>query len=426
MLYPITRPLVAIALRVYYPKIFISHADRIPTGQPVILAANHPTAFVEPCVLACFLDRPLYFLVRGDLFRKDFYASLLRDLHMLPVYRLRDGGISGIRKNYSTFEACYEALAEQKTLMILAEGRTRQEKRLHPLKKGTARIALGTLAEKEVADVAIVPVGVNFTQADRFRSEVMIDFGRPISAAEYLPGYRENRNRAIEELTEDLAGRMRERIVSIERSEDEELTEQMLILLRNQDPDSRFPVVENSFDRLRREIDLADRINRMGGENRQKLEQLAAIYFRRLKELGLTDRVVASESGPSVGGILAVLLGLIPFLAGLITNVIPAGISRRIVDTQVRQREFYSPVLMGMGAGIYIVYLFTLVILAIVFGKAWFWLVVIATPFLGVFALYYREWALEQVGKWRYGRLDPDKREDLHRRRRELIRRIGI
>ncbi|HKK79894.1 MAG TPA: 1-acyl-sn-glycerol-3-phosphate acyltransferase, partial [Phaeodactylibacter sp.] len=101
MLYYFVRPIAKLGLWVLYRHIHLSHTENIPRDKPVILAANHPTAFIEPCVLACFLRRPLYFLVRGNLFKKPLYDFLLRSLHMLPIFRLKDGGYGKLKHNYS-------------------------------------------------------------------------------------------------------------------------------------------------------------------------------------------------------------------------------------------------------------------------------------------------------------------------------------
>jgi len=149
MLYFFVRPIARIGLSVFYRHIYFSHPERIPKDKPVILACNHPTAFIEPCLLACFLDRSLYFLVRGNLFKKPIYDLLLRSLHMLPIFRLKDGGYGKLKSNYQTFQAVFQALEQNRTVMILAEGSTKQCKRLRPLQKGAARLALGALEASE-------------------------------------------------------------------------------------------------------------------------------------------------------------------------------------------------------------------------------------------------------------------------------------
>jgi glycerol-3-phosphate O-acyltransferase/dihydroxyacetone phosphate acyltransferase len=124
MLYAFVRPLAKIGISIFFRRIYLTHTENIPKNKPVILACNHPTAFLEPCILACFLDRPLYYLVRGDYFDKPIYNFLLRALHMLPVYRRRDGDYSRIKDNFATFDACFDTLKKNKTLTIYPEGRT--------------------------------------------------------------------------------------------------------------------------------------------------------------------------------------------------------------------------------------------------------------------------------------------------------------
>ncbi|MBK8490844.1 MAG: 1-acyl-sn-glycerol-3-phosphate acyltransferase [Saprospirales bacterium] len=95
MLYPITRPLAKIALSVFFRKLFLSGMENVDWNKPVILAANHPSAFIEPCILACWLPKPLHFMVRGDLFLKPVSNWVLRDLNMIPMFRMSDAGVSG-------------------------------------------------------------------------------------------------------------------------------------------------------------------------------------------------------------------------------------------------------------------------------------------------------------------------------------------
>jgi 1-acyl-sn-glycerol-3-phosphate acyltransferase len=153
MLYPLTRPLARITLSVFYRRIYWINANRLPRDRPVILASNHPTAFIEPCIFACWLDRPLHFIVRGNLFRKAWAARLLRDLHMIPVYRKKDGGMEEIKKNFSSLAEAEQVLLQNRTLHILAEGHTVHEKRLRPLRKGAAR--LGTPCDRSCPGLRI-------------------------------------------------------------------------------------------------------------------------------------------------------------------------------------------------------------------------------------------------------------------------------
>ena len=67
----------------------------------------------------------------------------------------------------------------EKTILIFSEGNTRMQKKLAPLQKGLARLAFGAYAEKNVQDIQIVPVGVNYSNGKLFRSDVSHKNRRP-------------------------------------------------------------------------------------------------------------------------------------------------------------------------------------------------------------------------------------------------------
>ncbi|MCB0641570.1 MAG: 1-acyl-sn-glycerol-3-phosphate acyltransferase, partial [Phaeodactylibacter sp.] len=153
MLYPITRPLAKLTLSLFFRELYFSHAERIPKDKAVILAANHPTAFLEPCILACWLEMPIYFMVRGDIFSKHWANRILRDLHMIPVFRKKDGGLKQVRQNHQSLDEATRVLCKKSPLLVMAEGGTNGERRLKPLQKGVARLALKTHHEFPELDV---------------------------------------------------------------------------------------------------------------------------------------------------------------------------------------------------------------------------------------------------------------------------------
>lgn len=391
MLYSFVRPLATIGIYIFYRKVYLSNAHLIPKNKPVILAANHPTGFMEPCILACYLDRPLYFLVRGDLFKKPVYKKLLHWLHMLPVYRVKDGGFSVLKNNFETFDYCYDALKQQKTLMILAEGSAEHEKRLRPLKKGTARVALGTLDRyTDLEEVYIVPTGVNYTYAEKPRSEVMIDFGAPIRASDFMAAYRENPNQGIADLTEALANKLKERIVIIERKEDEALTEHLLLLSRN-DEQCVFPILNRSHSFLEKEKRIANAVNKIPVSQRAELLQKTNLYFNKLKDKGLGRDVFAAKKQSRVGAIIFLVLGLLPFVAAALLSYLPLKIAKNITQKRVRRVEFYAPVLWAVSLGTYLIYALLWLLLAILL-KSWLLFGILAIlPILTYFAILYKE-----------------------------------
>ncbi|MBL0190326.1 MAG: hypothetical protein IPQ18_02995 [Saprospiraceae bacterium] len=58
------------------------------------------------------------------------------------------------------------------------------EKRLRPLQRGTARLAISALESQSLDNVSVVPIGVNYAKLAGIRAEVMI-IGTPLEAGLY-------------------------------------------------------------------------------------------------------------------------------------------------------------------------------------------------------------------------------------------------
>lgn len=391
MLYRLVRPLAALGIRANYQHICISHTERIPVNKPVILAANHPTAFMEPCILACFLGRPLYFLVRGDFFKQPLFNYLLRQLNMLPVFRMRDGGYRNLKNNYSTFEACFEALKENKTIMILAEGRTIHEKRLRPIQKGTARIALGALDRyPELEDVYVVPVGVNYTYAERNRTRVMIDFGEPLKARSYFTKHEAD-NQRINQLTEDLTEALQERVVIIADPKDEPLAENLLRIQRPLLHLPTFPVINAATEPLRKEKAITEEVNKATTETKAFWKLATTAFFQRLEEYKVSEQDVLGPKLALLPTVLYLIIGFVPFLLGYFWNLLPLGLARYIADTKVKDITFYTPVKWAVGIGTYLLWWIIWIVIFLTMSIYWAIPGLFILTLFGYHSVYYEE-----------------------------------
>lgn len=414
MLYPIVRPIVRVALQVFFKKIYISNAEKLPKDKPVVLASNHPTAFLEPCILACFLDRPLYYLVRGDLFLKPMSNFLLRDLHMLPMFRTKDRGLAYVKQNFETFAVCFDALRENKTMMIMAEGHTQMVKRLNPLKKGTARLAFGALEKyPDLEDVYVVPVGVNYTYGDRFRSEVMINFGDPIRIREYWEDYQSNFNAAMASFTEELRQRLEQLIISIPDERDEEITEAFLVMKRSTRGEVPFPIFSRNEGPLKEEMAIADRVAGLTPEEKAQVAAAVQAYEGELKKHGIQDVTVARNKPNSWITTLLLALFAIPALAGYAFNYPPMRLGKEVARRRVRFIEFYSSVMMAVALGAGLIYYALWWALAILAGLKWLMISLLLLPVAGWGALYYVESLKLWIDNNRWWKLAPQLRDHI-------------
>jgi len=246
MFYTPLKYLARIALGINFKKIHLANLDKLPMDKPVLLVTNHPTAFIEPCIFGSYLDRPVHFMVRGDLFKKPLYAKLMNDIKMIPIFRRTDG-YDNIKNNYGTFEYVYELLKDGQLIQILAEASTAQVKRLRPLKKGTARMAFGALEKYgKDQDIMLVPCGLNYTAADEYRSDVMAVFGDPIPIQEFRAEHEASEAKAIRSLTNRLQDDLKKLIIHI-NEEEEDVYEYLFEIDRSDHMQPIFPMIYPIF-----------------------------------------------------------------------------------------------------------------------------------------------------------------------------------
>ncbi|MDP6922172.1 MAG: 1-acyl-sn-glycerol-3-phosphate acyltransferase, partial [Lutibacter sp.] len=151
----------------------------------VIFIANHQNGLIDPLLIATTTHRTVHFLARASAFKKRLARTLLHSIHMLPVYRIRDG-IRTLSKNTGIFEKCTEVLKEKGAIGIFAEGEHHLDRRVIPLKKGFARIIRATLLKYPELEIQIVPVGLNFDDPTKFANSASIYYGKPIRANQYI------------------------------------------------------------------------------------------------------------------------------------------------------------------------------------------------------------------------------------------------
>jgi len=175
---------VYFGLKFYFKKLIVHGTENIPRG-PVIFAANHQNAFLDALVMATTNQRYDHFLVRADIFKKPFARWLLGTLNMKPIYRIRDGR-QALAQNKETFDYCREVFLHGEAIIMFPEGSHGEKRRVRPLSKGFTRVAFETLEQHPELTINIVPIGLNYSAHQKFRSSASIYFGKPIKANDYF------------------------------------------------------------------------------------------------------------------------------------------------------------------------------------------------------------------------------------------------
>lgn len=187
------RAYIKLGLFFYFKKIKVADVKHIPKAKPVLFLSNHQSALLDALLIATICGRFSYFLTRASVFKNSLVGKLLKSFNMLPVYRIRDGW-NTITNNNSIFDSCTDLLHQNEAVFIFPEGSHNLNRTVRTLSKGFTRIVFDTLEKYPETDLQIVPIGLNYANAESFADSTSMYFGKPIAAKSFVTG---NRNKDV-------------------------------------------------------------------------------------------------------------------------------------------------------------------------------------------------------------------------------------
>lgn len=369
----------------YFRRIVFAGKSEIPEGKPVILIANHSASFLDAVILGVQMKRPVFYYARSDIFRKSWANKILRKFHMIPIYTF-DHGKENLHKNQDTFAEGEAVLSDRGILLIFPEGTSRIERIMLPLKKGTARVALQTESKHDFSlGLSVVPVGINYS-AHRFRADVYIHVGEPTFIESYESVFKENSNKAITQLTQELEKKFLETIIYVKQPERTELINRLLELYRNDTfhPGDYFKGVPI----ISMEKKICDQVSDMDIEVGHSISTDLKHYDNLLKANKLMDTSINGRYRFLAGHLFLLVIGLPVFLLSFILNIIPIIFGKWIADRTVTRIDFYTSVSNAAGGFGYFIWWMLLIIAAAFIGNLWVWIAILTAPitlFLGIF-----------------------------------------
>lgn len=215
--YRLVRSVIRVLLALFYRRVDVVGAERIPEAGPLIVAANHHNAVVDAMLIVGTFPRPVRVLANAPLFRNPIVGPFLRLMGAVPVNRRVEAG-DDPRKNDAMFDAAIAALRAGGALLIFPEGRTTPRPTLLPLRTGAARILFG--AERAGAGrsgTTLLPVGLVFHDPGTFRAaSALIMIGPPVEATDLATPADGRAEDGVRALTDRLALAIRDQIVEAE------------------------------------------------------------------------------------------------------------------------------------------------------------------------------------------------------------------
>ena len=388
-----------------FRQIYLSDFDQIPLDKPMLIAANHPTAFLDPVLIGVYADPPIYFMTRGDLFKKPRAKKILELINMFPVNRQRDG-FSGADRMEQTNEYVFERLREQHPIGIFVEGQHHLDRRIIPLQKGVVRLAFGAYERFQQPDLQVLPIGLSFRYGDQQRDTVSLLVGKPIFVKDYWQQYLESPAKAAVQLLHDIRQQLIELSYHVEKKGDDDLVELLLRLHQGEQSAHYFPVIRRSSDLFYSEKSVVDQVNQMEEEAKKELQKNVKKYFKTLKKHWVDDAALLHPEWSSVPIWIFLILSFPFFLLGWLFRLPSATLAQFISSKKVKKREFKSSVFFGIELlGSFFLYLFYL-ILALFTLKPFIIGLVLLAPIVHPFSLMYRDAGTRAVAAF-WARIHP-------------------
>ena len=392
MLYKIVKELIWLTLNAYFRHITVRGKQNIPRNVPIIFVANHPSAFMDPVVVAAFIGRKLHFITAEEFMGKGLKAKIYENhFNMIPVYRPRTRPGEGY-KNTGMFAKCYDHLADNGVILIFPEGISVTEKRLGKIKTGVARIAYGAEQQNDYKlNVHIIPIGLNYSNPHRFRSDLYINVGKPIQLENFKNEKRAEQE-VIKAITQKVQEELRSTILHVEDKKLDSLigkvdaiyTDDLMheLQIDKNDAALRFGVEKDLISA----VEYFDKIEDSGI---QTIEQRIDKYLESVKYLGLKDYTIRKIGTyyPNSKLLWLLILGLPIFLIGWLSNIIPYELSGIFIRKQKTKASFRGSVIMVIALFVFLLW-YILISIALAFVTGVWWIGLLYAPLAYLFGLF--------------------------------------
>ena len=415
MFYQILRFLFRITNKFYFRNLQINGLENIPKNGPVFLAANHPSAFMDPMVIVTITKRPLFMLAKGVLFQNPFLKWLLPHLNIIPIYRSHETP-ELTNKNKEVFSKCYMHFAKGGAILAFPEGISLTERKIKKIQSGAARICLGAEAENNFSlDVKIVTIGLNFSNPHKFQSDLYINIDKPINVSDYYEQYKQDTFKAAHALTDAIRDRLEAQVIAIQDSEMDKLVSNIEIIFKAQileDLGHSPKIMAHDFNTTRQ---ISDSVHYFLEKDPQRVENLKnkiSTYLNKLENLSLDDKLIkgVEKTKPIFDTILSIFfltLGSPFFIYGFVNNFLPFRIPFWCARSFSKRPEFHGSIAYSMGTFTFLLFYTLQILLINKLTHDWIYVLAygLSLPISGLLSFYYYKKFKSIRGSWKISSL---------------------
>lgn len=347
--YEVIRTYVRFAFWLTHKSVVVTGHQQISKGKPVIFAANHQNALMDPLAVACTNSFQTVWLARADIFKSKSAQSFLKYIKLLPIYRIRDGK-DNLSNNEQIFEQVTHVLENNQTIGLFPEAAHSGKRQMLPHKKAIPRIALEAEAKNNFnLKLQIVPVGIFYNHYWKFNRTLIVQYGKPIGVDRYREEYEENPQKAMLSLRDEIHDRIAPLTLQINSKTHYQEYENIRQLAGESYSRAHFFSKNKVLQLFYAEQELIAKLEKL--EKNQsvvfaKVIDESNLYFLTIKGLRLTDEQVVNAGNAKWSVLAAWLIAAVfsfPLFAfGFLFNAVPFVVPRMMIRPRVKDTAFLS------------------------------------------------------------------------------------
>lgn len=379
-----------------YRRIIPLGYEKVKKYKPAIFVANHQNTFMDGVVMVYTAgsSNPSI-LVRADIFKSNWAKAALGLLKLMPIYRKRDG-INTLSQNEQIFNQCFDIFSRKGVVGLFPEGNHAFPRRLRPLQKGAARIALQAEEEKNFElNLSIIPVGLQYENHTERWHDVYVQYTDAINLQDYKLVYEENPQQAYKTITDEIKSGISSQMIDIQSEDSLQFYEQVRILMKqvNQQYTNEKEGQEESL--VHRENKMIQGLSSHFESHKNEKESLKKRLYdliSEMKKAGINTYFPIKKAHGLLIMIKCLLMAiLIPFyLIFKLINAIPSYIIENKVIAGVKDITWHLSLRFAVGAFIYPIFFGLIwIVLALLIDNILAAIIIFSFPLISIIGL---EW----------------------------------
>lgn len=347
--YEALRTYVRFAFWLTHKRIVVVGRELIPDDVPIIFAANHQNALMDPLALSCTNPLQILWLARADIFKSKLARPALEFMKMVPIYRIRDGK-ENLNNNDLIFNQVTEVLENKDSVALFPEAAHSGKRQMLQHKKAIPRIALEAEDKNNFQlGLQIVPVGIYYDHYWNFNRTLVVQYGSPIGIGQYKNRFADNPQNAMISLRDEIHEKLEPLTLQINSKEFYQDYEDIRMVAGEEFSHYNFFSKNPILQQFWADQKLISKIEKMEVDQNESFDQLRKMtitFVKGLKSAGFRNEHLVSANHTSFFKILlhlAFAILTIPVLAfGVLYNFAPYYFPRVVLTRKVKDPAFLS------------------------------------------------------------------------------------